>query len=142
MGYIPGSHKGDAEFIDVFRTPGQGQDFEKRQTREPVYIACKPGDVIYHHSHTIHRAKPNRTDRVRRVHTAIYFPDGCARAYDRPHNSLDRDRIAVGAPIDGKATPIAWPLPNGKLPDPLPFHTENQHRALGDATRIGIFPNG
>jgi ectoine hydroxylase-related dioxygenase (phytanoyl-CoA dioxygenase family) len=142
MGYIPGSHTGDVEFIDVFRTPGQGKAFEARQTRAAHYIACSPGDVIFHHARTVHAARPNRTDEVRRVHTAIYFRDGCTRSSDRPHHSLDRDRIAVGAVIDGKATPIAWPLPEGRLPEPMPFPAADAHTVLGDATRIGIFPRG
>ena len=142
MGYVPGSHLGEVEFIDVFRTPGQGQEFEARQTVPPRYVPCKPGDVIYHHGRTIHRAMPNTTDRVRRVHTAIYFRDGCTRANDRPHPSLDRCGIAVGAKIDSPATPIAWPLPGGRLPTPVPFFDTGAHtRTLGHATKIGIFPN-
>jgi hypothetical protein len=77
---------------------------------------------------------------VRRVHTAIYFRDGCTRRNDRPHHSLDRDHIAVGAPIDGRATPIAYPLAGGRLPEPIPFPAVGTHRALGRATEIGIFP--
>jgi ectoine hydroxylase-related dioxygenase (phytanoyl-CoA dioxygenase family) len=140
MGYIPGTHTGDVTFIDVFTTPGQGHDFEKTQAKKPVFVPCSPGDVIFHHGRTIHLAKPNLSDQVRRVHTAIYFRDGCTRLNDRAHHSLDRDAIAVGAPIDGKATPIAWPLPGGMAPEPIPFPDVEQHRALGRATKIGIFP--
>jgi len=142
MGYVPGSHRGDVRFIDVFRSPGQGKAFQETTGFEPRWVTCKPGDVIFHHGRTVHAAQPNRTDRVRRVHTAIYFRDGCTRANDQPHYSLNRDRIAVGAVIDGRATPIAWPLPGGQLPTPIPFETADGHRVLGDATRIGIFPNG
>jgi len=77
---------------------------------------------------------------VRRVHTAIYFADGCTRKNDRAHYSLDRDSIAVGAPIDGRATPIAWPLPRGRLPEPIAFPTDDAHPALGRAAKLGIFP--
>jgi len=140
MGYIPGSHKGGVEFIDVFRTPGAGHAFEARQTKPANFIACKPGDVIFHHARTVHAAKPNRSGQVRRVHTVIYFKDGSTRANDRPHYSLDRDQIAVGAKIDGRATPIVWPLPGGRLPEPIPFPTDDGHNVLGRATKIGIFP--
>lgn len=140
MGYVPGSHLGKLEFIDVFHTPGQGKAFEARQTRPPVYVPCRPGDVIFHHGRTIHAALPNRTASVRRVHTAIYFRDGCTRANDRPHYSLDRDQIAVGAPIDGRATPIAWPLVEGRLPEPAPF-PPTQRNALRAAVSTGVFPN-
>lgn len=142
QGYVPGSHTGGVEFIDVFRSPGQGKAFEARQGKVARYVPCKPGDVIFHHGRTIHRAMPNQTDRVRRVHTAIYFRDGCTRADARPHYSLDRDAIAPGAPIDGRATPIAWPLPGGRLPQPAAFEVADGHKVLGDAMRIGIFPNG
>ncbi len=142
MGYIPGSHKDGVEFIDVFRSPGAGHAFEARQTKAAQYVACKPGDVIFHHARTVHAAKPNLSSETRRVHTAIYFRDGCTRANDRPHYSLDRDHIAVGAAIDGRATPIAWPLPDGVLPEPSPFPNDDAHNVLGKATRIGIFPNG
>lgn len=140
MGYIPGSHKGKLTFIDVFTTPGQGQEFERRQIGKPVFVTGRPGDVLFHHGGTIHCAKPNRSERVRRVHTAIYFRDGCTRRNDRPHHSLDRDSIAVGAPIDGRATPIAWPLPGGRLPEPIPFPEVEAHGALGNPTEIGVFP--
>lgn len=140
MGYVPGTHMGEVTFIDVFTTPGQGKAFEKTVKGKPVYVTCKPGDVLFHHGATVHCAKPNVSERVRRVHTAIYFRDGCTRKNDRPHHSLDRDGIAVGAPIDGKATPIAFPLPGGRLPEPLPFPAVAAHRALGRPTEIGVFP--
>lgn len=140
MGYIPGSHKGKLTFIDVFTTPGQGQAFERTQTEKPVFVTAAPGDVLFHHGGTIHCARPNRSERVRRVHTAIYFRDGCTRRNDRYHHSLDRDHIAVGAPIDGRATPIAWPLPGGRLPEPIPFPEVEAHRVLGKPSEIGVFP--
>jgi ectoine hydroxylase-related dioxygenase (phytanoyl-CoA dioxygenase family) len=140
MGYIPGTHLGEETFINVFTEPGAGKAFQARQTADPVFIDCSPGDVVFHHGSVIHMARPNRTDRVRRVHTAIYFRDGCTRKNDRAHHSLDRDAIAVGAPINGRATPIAWPLPGGRLPEPAPFPTEDDHPALGRAVKIGIFP--
>lgn len=140
MGYIPGSHLGGVEFIDVFTSPGAGHAFEAKQTKPATYITCKPGDVLYHHARTIHAAKPNRSSKVRRVHTAIYFRDGSTRANANRHHSLDRDGIAVGAVIDGRATPIAWPLPDGRLPEPIPFPVVDTHSKLGQATKIGIFP--
>ena len=140
MGYIAGSHLGGVEFIDVFTSPGAGHAFEAKQTKPATFVACKPGDVLYHHARTIHAAKPNRSNTVRRVHTAIYFRDGCTRANENRHHSLDRDGIEVGAVIDGRATPIAWPLPVGRLPEPIPFPLVDTHTKLGRATKIGIFP--
>jgi ectoine hydroxylase-related dioxygenase (phytanoyl-CoA dioxygenase family) len=140
MGYIAGSHLGRVEYIDVFTSPGDGHAFEAKQNKAATFVTCKPGDVLYHHARTIHAAKPNRSDQVRRVHTAIYFRDGCTRANANAHHSLDRDCIAVGAVIDGRATPIAWPLQGGKLPEPIPFPAVDAHSKLGRATKIGIFP--
>jgi hypothetical protein len=140
MGYVPGSHEGPAEFIDIFNTPGDGNRLlEMWRDRDPVYVHCEPGDVIIHHGYTVHMAKPNRSDHTRRVYTAIYFADGCHRRGDRPHPSVDRDGIALGAEINGSATPIAWPLPDGTLPEPTQWPDwglEWRERAEG----LGIIP--
>ena len=140
MGYIPGSHLGEETFIDVFTTPGQGHAFQKTQVREPVFVECGPGDVIFHHGSTIHLARPNLTDRTRRAHTAIYFADGCTRSPGRPHYTVDREQIADGAPINGRATPIAWPLADGRLPQPIPFPAMRDHPKLGPIGKRGVFP--
>ena len=141
MGYIPGSHLGDIEYVDVFTTPGSGHAFQAKQTKEPVFVACRRGDVIYHHGATIHTAMPNRSAEVRRVHTAIYFRDGCTRGDDRPHHALEREQIPLGGVINGGATPIAWPLPGGRLPKPIPFAPLEVHPKFGKISRMGIFPD-
>ncbi|MGZ4706939.1 MAG: hypothetical protein ACXWCM_18925, partial [Acidimicrobiales bacterium] len=62
-------------------------------------------------------ARPNTTASTRRVHTMIYFADGCTRGGARhPHPSVDRAGIETGAVIDSEVTPIAWPRPDGSLP--------------------------
>jgi ectoine hydroxylase-related dioxygenase (phytanoyl-CoA dioxygenase family) len=140
MGYVPGSHVGDAEFIDIFNTPGDGKRLqEKFASTPPVFVRCAPGDAIFHSGFTVHMAKANQSDRTRRVYTAIYFRDGCTRAGTRPHPSVDRTGIDIGAAIDGPATPIAWPLPRGEFPTPGPWPdlgTEKQLRAR----QLGIIP--
>ncbi|MFC3077749.1 phytanoyl-CoA dioxygenase family protein [Phenylobacterium terrae] len=128
MGYVPGSHVGDLAYVDIFRTPGAGQTLMQRQAADPVFVPCGPGDVIFHHGRTVHLAKPNRSDRMRRAYTAIYFKDGCTRGTDRPHPSVDRDGIAMGQKIDGKATPVVWPLPDGRFPDPAPWPETDDQR--------------
>ena len=140
MGYVPGSHRGEAEFIDIFGTPGDGKRLEaKFADTPPVFIPCAPGDVIFHHGYTVHMAKANRSDRTRRVYTAIYFADGSHRGGERPHPSVDRDGIAQGAVIDGGATPIVWPLPGGALPEPAPW-PETGLDSRARAERLGIIP--
>ena len=100
-------------------------------------MPCKAGDVIYHHGMTAHLANANRSPSVRRVHTAIYFADGCRRsAQPKHHPSVDRARIAVGDVIASGATPIAYPLEDA-LPAPVPWPESGRLSALRD---LGIMP--
>jgi len=138
MGYVAGTHTGDCEFVDIFGTPGAGKAFEQRYGA-PVYVPAKAGDVLFHHGHTVHMAKPNRSAATRRVHTAIYFADGCTRSSDKPHPSVDRDRIVVGAPIGGGATPVVWPLADGRLPEPQPW-PDSKSRFVQRARELGVIP--
>jgi hypothetical protein len=140
MGYVPGSHTNKAEFVDIFQAKGDGESLmEKFADTPPVFVHCKPGDVIFHNGSTVHLAKANKSDRTRRVYTAIYFRDGCTRGGDRPHPSVDRDNIAKGARIAGGATPITWPLPEGRIPEPTPW-PEAGAAWRERAERLGIIP--
>jgi ectoine hydroxylase-related dioxygenase (phytanoyl-CoA dioxygenase family) len=138
MGYVPGSHLGDLAFVDIFRKPGSGAELVTRQAVEPVFVPCRPGDVIFHHGRTVHLAKPNASERTRRAYTAIYFKDGCTRGSNRPHPSVDRDGIAVGAPIVGAATPVVWPLAGPGYPEPGPWPQDDER--LAERRRIGLIP--
>ena len=40
------------------------------------------------------------------------------RTADWPVFGLDRDRVAVGARIEGPGLPVAWPREPGSLPEP------------------------
>ena len=140
MGYVPGSHEAEAEFVDIFQTPGAGKALEaKFAATPPVFVRCAPGDVIFHHGSTVHMAKANQSAETRRVYTAIYFRDGCTRGGERAHPSVDRDGIARGAAIDGAATPIVWPLAGGRLPEPAPWPAEGLEWRER-AERLGIIP--
>jgi ectoine hydroxylase-related dioxygenase (phytanoyl-CoA dioxygenase family) len=138
MGYAPGSHQGALEFVDIFGAPGSGAALVARQTAQPVFVPCKPGDVIFHHGRTVHLAKPNRSGRMRRVYTGIFIKDGCTRGTDRPHPSVDRDDIPVGGVIDGAATPVVWPLGSEAYPTPGPWPADNPR--LRTLRRIGVVP--
>ena len=141
MGYVRGSHLSELEYVDIFRAPGSGKALEAKHAA-PTFVPAKAGDVIFHHARTVHMARANRSGEMRRVYTCIYFRDGCTRG-ETPgrHPSVDRDGIAVGATIAGAATPIAWPLPGGRLPDPAPWPpTEN--RMIRRAIEIGVLPGG
>ncbi len=118
MGYIPGSHRfGVRKFVNIFF--GEPEDLlaaPESRGMSPVFVEVPRGGVAFHHGLTFHLAKPNQTGRARRVQTVIYFRDGCTRGSTWFHPSVDRDGIAVGAPIASAVTPIVWPRPAGDLP--------------------------
>jgi ectoine hydroxylase-related dioxygenase (phytanoyl-CoA dioxygenase family) len=122
MGYVPGSHRfGVRTFVNIFF--GEPDDLiasPEARGVEPVFVEVPRGGVAFHHGLTFHLAMPNRTDRTRRVHTVIYFRDGCTRGSLFPHPAVDRAGIAVGEVIAGAVTPIAWPRDAGDLPPPPP----------------------
>ena len=141
MGYLAGTQNTAREFVDIFGAPGSGQELRQRYAnRSPTFVPAKATDVIFHHARTLHLAKPNSSDRMRRVYTAIYFRDGCTRG-DTPkyHPSVDRDAIGVGERIAGGATPIAWPLPGGHLPEPTPWPSNSSAR-YQLAVGLGVLP--
>jgi len=123
MGYVPGSHRvGLRKFVNIFL--GEPYDILRDpalQGTQPVFVPVRRGSVAFHHGLTVHLAKANRSNRIRRVHTIIFFRDGSTRAHAGPHPSVDRGQIRVGAPIASDATPIVWPRPAGDFP-PLPAH--------------------
>ena len=121
MGYLPGSHRlGLREFVNIFT--GNDDDPLARQELagiRPAWVEVPAGAVAYHHGLTFHLARPNTTATVRRVHTVIYFADGSTRGEGRfPHPAVERAGIPMGAVIASDVTPLAWPRPDGGLPDP------------------------
>ncbi len=121
MGYVPGSHRlGLRRFVNIFRAePEDLLTQPELDGRAPVFVEVPKGGVAFHHALTAHLARPNRTDRARAVHTAIFFADGCHRlAKEQPHPAVDRAEIPLGAVIDSDVTPIAWPRPHDSLPPP------------------------
>jgi hypothetical protein len=118
MAYLPGSHTiGLRKFVNIFF--GEPHDLladPELAGIEPVYVEVPKGAVAFHHGLTVHLAAPNQTDTDRAVHTIIYFPDGSTRGYPYPHFAVDRGGIEVGDPINSDVTPVAWPRPDGDLP--------------------------
>ena len=141
MGYVAGTQDADCEYVDIFGAPGSGKALEeKHRDNPPRFVPAKAGDVLFHHARTVHMAKPNRSDATRRVYTCIYFRDGCTRSpTPQFHPSVDRDGIVVGQAIAGAATPLAWPLPNGHLPDPAPWPRLDIRR-YRLAVELGVLP--
>ncbi len=125
MGYVPGSHRfGLRAFSNIFT--GDGFDLETGPEARGVPVAfpdIPAGSVAFHHALTLHMAKPNPTERTRRVHTVIFFADGARRsAFPPAHPCVDRAAIARGERIDSPFTPLAWPRPaDAPLPEPPPL---------------------
>lgn len=143
MAYLPGSHSvGLKKFVDITHTmhpePYPIMDDPAVAHIEPVWVGVEPGDVVFHHSLTVHLASPNTTDRMRRVFCIIYFADGCVRAAPWPHVSVDRQGIEMGEVIQGDVTPIAWPRPEGDLP-PTPSD-QGPKLGFGYSTKLGEGP--
>jgi ectoine hydroxylase-related dioxygenase (phytanoyl-CoA dioxygenase family) len=139
MGYVAGSQNGECDYVDIFRAPGAGKQLEARHA-PARFVPAKAGDVIFHQSRTVHMARANRSERMRRVYTCIYFRDGCTRAASPAHHpSVDRDRIEVGGLIAGAVTPVAWPLLGGRLPEPAPW-PQSHSRTLRRAVELGVLP--
>jgi len=118
MGYVPGSHRfGVRKFVNIFfGAPEDLINSPEARGVAPVFVEVPRGGVAFHHGLTFHLAKPNQTSRARRVHTMIFFRDGCTRGSEFFHPCVDRAGIAVGAPIVSDCTPLAWPRPAGDLP--------------------------
>ncbi|HVT42641.1 MAG TPA: phytanoyl-CoA dioxygenase family protein [Acidimicrobiales bacterium] len=127
MGYLPGSHRlGLHEFVNIFTGDDVGAGGRHDPLAHPdlaglapAWVEVPPGGVAFHHGLTFHLARPNTTGTVRRVHTVIYFADGSTRGEGLyPHPSVERAGIEIGAVIASDVTPLAWPRPDGDLPDP------------------------
>ncbi len=121
MGYVPGSHRvGLRRFVNIFTADEQVKILEdpKIEGVPPVYVEVPRGSVAFHHGLTVHMAGPNRSGRMRRVHTMIYFRDGATRTKPYVHPSVDRPGIKVGEAISSDLTPIVWPRAIGDWPKP------------------------
>jgi ectoine hydroxylase-related dioxygenase (phytanoyl-CoA dioxygenase family) len=129
MGYVAGSHKaGRLHPVDLTYTT-EPYDILSDPALDGVpstFVEAPAGSVIWHHGFTVHQAMANSTDEVRRVFTVVYIADGYPRDAAWPVFPLDRDEVAVGAPMEGPGMPIVWPRDSGDIP-PVP-------EALGEVT--------
>jgi ectoine hydroxylase-related dioxygenase (phytanoyl-CoA dioxygenase family) len=121
MGYVPGSHRaGLKKFINIFTADEKVKILEDPKINgvAPVYVEVPRGSIAFHHGLTVHLAKVNKSDRIRRVHTMIYFRDGATRTKPFVHPSVDRPAIKIGEAITSDLTPVVWPRAAGDLPKP------------------------
>jgi phytanoyl-CoA hydroxylase len=83
--YVPGSHRRGLLAHGRCQTLGFSQsiaDYGPADRAIEVAVSARPGDLIAHHSLTIHRADPNRSNRPRRALTAVYFSSDSRRDDD------------------------------------------------------------
>ena len=100
--YVVGSHlKGIRPHIRT-QTLGFSQgvaDFGPEDEKLEQLIFVKPGDVLAHHSVTIHRAEANNSDRHRRALGMVYFGAHTQRdheAIEAYQRSLAKDLASAG----------------------------------------------
>lgn len=139
LGYVPGSHRlGIRRFVNIFRAGEEDLDAQAKEimVADPVYVEVPRGAIAFHHALTAHDAKPNRSSRMREVHTMIFFRDGNTRSAKGQHYAVDRPAIKPGEPIRSDVTPLVWPRPDGDLPPAPP-----PMRELSDRwKRSGAYP--
>ena len=102
--YVRGSHRGGvldhgASFILGF---SQGLTGNLPQAADHVLCPVQPGDVLVHHSLTIHYAGKNRSSSRHRRSIAYVFYSASAQrdevAWERYQSSLEKQRLAKGIP--------------------------------------------
>ncbi|MBO9606489.1 MAG: phytanoyl-CoA dioxygenase family protein [Paenibacillaceae bacterium] len=71
---IPGSHKQAIPHSRYTGTQSYGIPEEEVDISREVPVEIKAGGAMFHHSLTIHRSFPNRSDKARRGLVTIYMP--------------------------------------------------------------------
>ena len=100
--YLPGTHRGEMRPHGKSETFGFSQgitDYGKADFDAEVAIEAVPGDLIAHHSMTVHRADPNRSDRRRWAMGFIFFAKRAKRdeaKVERYREELHRQWAAAG----------------------------------------------
>ena len=92
--YISGSHRRGMrhhEVSDVFGFSLGINDFSDEDRKQEKSVCLQPGDMIAHHSMTIHRTDPNCSDRRRRALGLVYF---AARA-QRDEEAVERHQEKI-----------------------------------------------
>lgn len=96
--YIPGSHKGPMRAHGKTATLGFSQgivDYGDADRAVEIPFPAKAGDLLIHHSLTVHRADGNPSDRSRRAMGFIYFGESAKEDLERKaqyQESLKKER--------------------------------------------------
>lgn len=101
MRYIAGSHRQPVRPHTRTQTVGfsQGLSYGPDDFATEVALTAEPGDLLVHHSLTIHRADANRSDRHRRSLGLVYFAARAKQEASRLaayQDTLTRDLAAAG----------------------------------------------
>jgi phytanoyl-CoA hydroxylase len=74
--YVSGSHLNGLRPHETTATLGFSQsisDYSVADAQNEVAISAEPGDLLVHHSLTIHRAEANKSGSARRALALIYY---------------------------------------------------------------------
>ncbi|HEV2294448.1 MAG TPA: phytanoyl-CoA dioxygenase family protein [Tepidisphaeraceae bacterium] len=101
MRYIAGSHRQPVRPHTRTQTVGfsQGISYGPDDFATEVAVTAQPGDLLVHHSLTIHRADANRSERPRRSLGFVYFAARAKQEASRLaayQESLHRDLATAG----------------------------------------------
>ena len=97
--YVQGSHLRGLRAHERTTTPGFSQaipDYSVDDAQREVPIAAVPGDLLVHHSLTIHRADANHSKRKRRALGIIYY-SSVAKEDSQRLQSYQRELASQGA---------------------------------------------
>ena len=86
--YVPGSHRRGLRPHERTKILGFSQgmsDFTEADLENEVVMTAEPGDLVFHHLVTIHRAGPNCSDRSRRALGVEYWSH-------RAHHDKNREK--------------------------------------------------
>lgn len=95
--YVKGSHRRGMRDHRRTNTLGFSQgmsDYSPEDAAQEIALHAQPGDALIHHSMTIHRAEPNRSDRPRRALGFVYYAARAKQdkaAIDEYQKTLYRD---------------------------------------------------
>ena len=101
--YIPGSHKKGMRDHGSTAVLGFSQgitDWSDEDTNKEIQMEARAGDILVHHSLTIHRANPNKSDRNRRSIGFIFYRDDVVIDEDA-HAEYNR-KLSLGLKEQGK----------------------------------------
>lgn len=118
MTYVPGSHRWGKNFtlytyegqLGTDDFDGPPPDIDADPKRYPtVSFILQPGDAVFHHLMTLHKAGPNTTTGMRRRAYSIRFAGDGSYWADRKQSTAKFDtNLKDGDPLVGSDFPVLW----------------------------------